>query len=122
MITLRKVDLAIQGFALLLALFVAAASPGYLYYLEPLVGIWQIASALCNSFSMHHEGNSYRKRMIIYWSLSIPAVLLLFTWNDVIMVTVTTLSWGIALYYWIIYLLFIRHLSYRQELATVIRR
>jgi hypothetical protein len=122
MITLRKIDLTIQGFALLMALFILMFESDYLYFLEPLVGIWQLGSALFNAHSMHHAGNNYRRRIYIYWILAITALIILWASRDVVFFIVTHACWGIAIYYWILYFLFIRHLDYRQELSTVIRK
>lgn len=121
MIVIRKIDLIIQGFLFFMAFIALVLSPDYLYYIEAVLGMWQLVSALLNSFAMHHEGNSYRKRIIIYWALSIPALIMLFTFSEMAMMIATIGSWGIAVYYWIIYLLFIQHISYRKELSTVLR-
>lgn len=124
MIVVRKVDLVLQGFLLGLALLALLLDPDYLYFIEPVLGLWQVVSALFNSFSMNHEGNSYRTRMIIYWILTVTALLSLWisSSGDVVFFVITHCCWAIAIYYWIIYLLFIQHLQYRQELSTVIRK
>lgn len=124
MITVRKIDLALQGFILVCALFSLLLNPVYLFLIEAALGIWQLISALLNTYSMKHQGNGYRKRIIIYWIISIAALLGLwiFSTGDVVFFILTHLCWGIALYYWILYLLFIQNLQFRRELSTVIRK
>lgn len=124
MITVRKVDLVLQGFILGTALLALLLDTGYLYFIEPVLGIWQLISALSNTYSMNHQGNGYRRRIIIYWILAITALLSLWASSagDVAFFIITHLCWGIAIYYWIIYLLFIQNLQYRRELSTVIRK
>lgn len=122
MIVVRKVDLMLQGFILGFALLALILNRDYLYVIEPVIGFWQVFSALLNSHSMNHEGNNYRRRIYIYWILTVTALVSLWALKDVAFVLITNLCWGIAIYYWTIYLLFIQHLQYRKELSTVIRK
>src|SRR5215212_7038442 len=120
---LRKADLIIQAVLFFLSLIILFTTFrfDYLFYLEAVLGVWQVVSALLNTSAMHHNGNSFRKYIWIYWSLSIPAILLLVTFIEGLMMFSIIASWGIAIYYWIIYRAFIQHVSYRKELSTLVR-
>ena len=96
-----------------------AINAGYTMYGEFILGSWQILSALVNTWSMH--GSTFRKRIVIYWVLAIASLLMLVSGVEVLMMISLIGSWGIAIYYCVIYKQFINHLAYREELSTVVR-
>lgn len=88
-------------------------------YIEFFLGAWQLISALINSYFIYRS--VYRRHIIVYWALTAIALSMLASGNDVLMMAAIYSSWGIAIYYAVIYRCFISHLAYRAELATVVR-
>jgi len=118
---IRKIDLygqLILGFltALVLAADVLLSLVGLF-----LLGVWQVISALLNSFQIANTVNA--KKILIYWILAIAAIALMAVFDiDSEVSTVTLFAcYGIAVYYWFILRSHYRFLDYRKELATIVR-
>ena len=117
--TARRTDWVIQAVIAGICLLALAFSVLYTMLGEIVLGAWQVISALLNTLPMYRS--PYRNRITIYWILTSISLLLLATGNDVLMIVSVAGSWGIAVYYWIIYKSFIEHVTHRKELDTVIR-
>lgn len=114
----RRIDWWIQAvigaFCVITAFTITFALMG-----EFILGVWQLISAALNTWPMLRS--PYRKQIIIYWMLVAISLSLLISGSDILITISTIGSFGIALYYWRIYKLFIDHIAYRKELGTLIR-
>ncbi len=91
---------------------------------EAILGVWQLLSAMANTVPMLRS--PFKKQIKTYWILVLVSLVLLMSpqflgesyWASAISIVG---SWAIAWYYWRIYKLFIEHVEYRKEIATLIR-
>ncbi|MGB8190390.1 MAG: hypothetical protein WCF67_00665 [Chitinophagaceae bacterium] len=119
MIRLRKIDLMLQAVLMAACLIMWPASPimaaaGYF-----LLGAWQVISALFNSFTM--SKGPFRQRILIYWLVTALDLILIAVRYTPLLYIALVAAAGIAVYYWVIYRLFINYLSHRTELSTIVR-
>lgn len=114
----RKIDLIAQAVIISISLLSLLSLSTYFCLLgELLIGLWQLVSAAFNTVSMMQT--TYRARIKLYWILSVSALLLLVIPGAINFILIA--SWGIAIYYWLMYRSFFNYLSYRKELSTVLK-
>lgn len=119
MIKVRKVDFTGQVITGILTLLSLLTFSFYFFFIgTATLGIWQLMSALINTWSMFQT--IYALRILLYWALTAIALIMLFL-GDEAMVISMFLSWAIAIYYLFIYRSFIKHLAFRKELSTLIK-
>jgi hypothetical protein len=120
MLIIRKIDLAGQAILGLISLLSLLTLSPYPWLMGTFVlGVWQVLSALLNSFPMY--STTYRTRILLYWVLAVIAVSILFFQTDEAMIASMTISWCIAVYYWFVYKSFIDYVAFRKELSTIVR-
>ncbi|HYF33112.1 MAG TPA: hypothetical protein VD993_18435 [Chitinophagaceae bacterium] len=117
--TVRKIDLILQAALAATCLVVLPISILYTMLGELVLGGWQVLSALLNTLPMLRS--PFRNRIIVYWVFTLIALLMLVPGNESLLMASMIGSWGIAIFYWVIYKSFIEHLTYRKELDSLIR-
>lgn len=121
MLIINKIDLGIQAAIMVASIACLATAPAYTLAGEIILGVWQLGSALANYRLMSKD--VFRKKINLYWIFTFSALFHLaltgISWY--IGAFAVLASWGIAIYYWIIYKSFIQYLSYRKELSTLVR-